>query len=275
MARFAKDALRPVRNRASEAVYGNATRYHLRLQGTHTTYSTEEPAAHRWFYPRYAFNRLHEKPVTLRMVEDMRGARCFADVGANLGFYTCLAGGFMPAGAQVHAFEMDVDNYAMLEKNVALNPSSLDVSTNHAAVSSTAGSVTYQRRPAGNHPALSVYNPWPEEGAVDVTVPAVALDDYFRDRPTPDLVKIDVEGAEVDVLRGMTDLLPEVQRMYVEVHPENLALAGQDAAEVLEILGAHFQLFLLPGHRSQRNRGWEQITPATPVTGNTILLARR
>lgn len=272
----ARHVLGDVRRAAAGAVYRDAPRFRLRLQGTVTEFSTEEPAGYRWFYPRYAFNRVHEKPVTLRMLEDLRSARCFVDVGANLGFYTCVARRFLPTGAEVHAFEMDVDNYAMLEKNVGLNPSGHAVTTNHAAVSDRDHPLTYRRPPRGNHPALSLYEATPEEGALDVTVPAVRLDDYFGDRAVrPDVVKIDVEGAELDVLRGMTSLLPDVQRMYVEVHPENLAVAGQSADEVMQLLGEQFELYLLPGHRGQRRHGWERITPSTPLPGNTIVCAVR
>lgn len=270
-----KRVLRPVRNTASQALYGNAKRYKLRLDGRQTTFSTEQPVAHRWFYPRYAFNRLHEKPMTLRLLDDLRRARCFADVGANLGYYTCLAATHMPAG-EVHAFEMDSDNFAMLTQNVVLNPSSVDVSTNNCAVGAATGTLTYTLPSTGNNPALSMYPLEHESGESLVSVPAVSLADYFADRYVrPDLVKIDVEGAELDVLRGMIPLLPDIERIYLEVHPENLRVAGQSPRDALSILADHFDLFEISGHRSQRNKPLTRISADTELLGNAAVLASK
>lgn len=267
--------LRPVRNGASQALYGNAKRYKLRLDGRRTVFSTEQPVAHQWFYPRYAFNRLHEKPMTLRMLDDLRSARCFVDVGANLGYYTCLAATHMSDG-QVHAFEMDADNFALLEQNVALNPSPIDVSTNHCAVGATTGALTYTLPPSGNSPALSVYPLEHQSGESQVSVPAVSLADYFADRDfRPDLVKIDVEGAEVDVLRGMGPLLADIQRIYLEVHPENLRLAGQSPRDALTILADHFDLFEISGHRAQRKTPLTPISVDSELSGNSAVIASK
>lgn len=270
-----KRVLRPVRNTASQALYGNAKRYKLRLDGRLTTFSTEQPVAHRWFYPRYAFNRLHEKPMTLRLLDDLRRSHCFVDVGANLGYYTCLAATHMKAG-EVHAFEMDSDNFAMLTQNVALNPTSIDVSTNNCAVGAATGTLTYTLPSTGNSPALSVYPLEHESGESSVSVPAVSLADYFVGRTVqPDLVKIDVEGAEVDVLRGMVPLLPDIERIYLEVHPENLRIAGQSPHDALSILADHFDLFEISGHRSQRNKPLTRISADTELLGNAAVLASK
>ncbi|WP_310962217.1 FkbM family methyltransferase [Nocardioides terrisoli] len=272
--RTAKDVLRPLRNRVAGLLYDRSTRYTLRLDGRRTVFSTEDPAAHRWFYPRYAFNRLHEKPVTRLLVDDLRTASCFADVGANLGYYSCLATQFMAAG-EIHAFEMDRDNFALLEGNLALNHAVATPYANNVAVSDHAGSVRYSRRPDLNHPALSLYNPWPGEGEVEVEVPAITLDDYFADRPKPDVLKMDIEGAEVDALRGMTTLLPDLRRLYLEVHPENLALAGQSPSDALALLAPHFRIFVISGHRAQGAGHLTEIDPTAPLGGNSMLLATR
>lgn len=274
-ARTAKNVLRPARNRAVHLLYGRSTRYTLRLQGRRTLFSTEEPAAHRWFYPRYAFNRVHEKSVTLRLVEDLKTARSFADVGANLGYYSCLAAHFMGAGGQAHAFEMDRDNFRLLEGNVALNPSDVRVELTNAAVSDAPGTVTYRRPPDFNHPALSLYNPWPMEGEVDVVVPALTLDAYFEGRSLPDLMKVDVEGAELHVLRGASTVLPSVKRLYLEVHPQNLSLAGQSTREVFDVLTPLFDLYWVTGHREHRAGDLVPLDPAGPVRGNTMVLGIR
>jgi len=103
------------------------------------------------------------------------------------------------------------------------------------------------------------------------------LDDYFADRSVrPDLVKIDVEGAEYEVLRGMAGLLPEIDRMYVEIHPKMLASGGYEAADVLKLLSEHFRLYEVPGHRTQtEHTSLAEITESATLTGNTMVLAKR
>jgi FkbM family methyltransferase len=51
----------------------------------------------------------------------------------------------------------------------------------------------------------------------EVIVDATTLDDYFQDKPAPDLLWIDVEGAELQVFRGATRVLPGVRLIHVEV----------------------------------------------------------
>ena len=256
-------------------MYRNATEYKLRLRGRTTRFSTESPTAHRWFYPRYAFGRLHERPATMRMIEDFQHAHCFADIGANLGYYTCLAGQFM-RGGEIHAFEMDADNFALLQSSVALNDSTVDTHLNNVGISWRSGTIRYPRTPGDHNPGLSIYDPEPATTAEYVEVPAISIDEYFEERPvTPDLVKIDVEGAELDVLLGMTETLKSAQRMYIELHPPNLLSAGRTPAEVLATLADQFRIYHLPGHRSQKVESWREVTPTTSIVDNTMLLAIR
>ena len=268
----ARSTVGRARTAASNVFHRSADKYTLRLGGRRITFSTTDPVAHQWFYPRYAFNRLHERSVTLRLVQDFARARCFADIGANLGFYTCLAQKLMPGGA-VHSFEMDQHNYGLLTANVALNQSGVDVITTKAAVSDHVGTIDYQIGAAGINPALGQYAA--VEGAVrTVTVPTVVLKSYFAALGTaPDLMKVDVEGAELDVLRGMGDLLAEVHTLYVELHPDNLAVAGQEPGEVLELLAANHRIFVQPDIRARHERLWREVTPDSPMTGNPMLLA--
>src|SRR5690606_22899097 len=105
---------------------------------------------------------------------------------------------------------------------------------------------------------------------------AVSLDRFFSSlRLRPDLVKIDVEGAELDVLRGMTTLVPHISKMYMEIHPEILHQAGQSFSEIFELLSAEFNLYLIPDHRTQYSVDLIQIKPELIMTENMIIYAQR
>src|SRR5262249_59184998 len=71
------------------------------------------------------------------------------------------------------------------------------------------------------------------EGVEVLRVPMVTLDTFCAERRIdPSLIKIDVEGAEADVLRGATRLLGGSTRFVVEVHPDALPFMGSSVAEL-------------------------------------------
>jgi hypothetical protein len=65
----------------------------------------------------------------------------------------------------------------------------------------------------------------------------ISIDDYSKDHPNPDIVKIDVEGHEYAVLKGMSDTIKNSHpTIYVEVHPELLADLGDSESQVHQLL---------------------------------------
>jgi FkbM family methyltransferase len=126
------------------------------------------------------------------------------DVGANVGFYTLLASRLVgPAGA-VYAFEPFPDNIAHLQRHLALNNVS-NVTLIEAAVSSESGEMGFSPGEFNEEGQLS------STGSLRVRV--VSLDDLVRAGAAkpPTMLKIDVEGAELDVLRGSEYVLAQYQ----------------------------------------------------------------
>jgi FkbM family methyltransferase len=160
----------------------------------------------------------------------LRPGMTVLDVGANVGYNTVYAAARVGARGRVVALEPAADNFAVLQENIAANDLA-NVASHRLAAGAGAGVRRLFVR--GD---LSAVNSFYSEscysdvtGVADVTV--VRLDDVWAG--TPDLVKIDVEGAELEVLDGMTRLLasPEV-RLIVEWHPLLQQMAGF-AAEAL------------------------------------------
>ncbi|MBL0869952.1 MAG: FkbM family methyltransferase [Phycisphaerales bacterium] len=122
------------------------------------------------------------------------------DIGANVGFYTLLSAKLTGPSGAVVAFEPLPRNLEYLRAHVKLN------SINHArildaAVSDKPGEATFSTHQDPSQAKLS------NEG--DIKVRVVTLDQLFAagDIPVPNLIKIDVEGAEGLVLRGAAQLL--------------------------------------------------------------------
>jgi FkbM family methyltransferase len=166
------------------------------------------------------------------------------DVGANYGLYSLLFAKSVGEGS-VFAFEPEPWNFERLTRNIALNDASA-VTPIRAAVFRTDGEVqlnVYPREQHGWHtlgrPAMELDGK-PCRPEATVGVPAVTLDTFCGEHGIAriDLLKIDVEGAELDVLRGAQTLLESgaIGCVLFEVSPLMLEGMGHTVEEVFTYL---------------------------------------
>jgi FkbM family methyltransferase len=150
----------------------------------------------------------------------LRRGDVFADVGANAGYYTVIGARSVAPIGHVYAVEPAPSAFRELERNVALNDLGETVTTLLAAAGAAEGYATLYGPPWG-HDLTSSLRPRGGDG-LETRVPVLPLHavvaDEHRDRLK--LVKIDVEGHEDDVLRGLEPLLEHGCRpaILVEVH---------------------------------------------------------
>ncbi len=123
------------------------------------------------------------------------------DVGANVGLFTLVAahGSGPPAGS--HAFEPTPELAAHILRNLELNGLE-NVTVNEIAVSDVAGRATLHLVEPDDPGENSIVNPVP--GCRTLEVPTVTLDGYIAEHAVGrvDVIKIDIEGAEMPALRG-------------------------------------------------------------------------
>jgi FkbM family methyltransferase len=166
------------------------------------------------------------------------------DVGANYGLYSLLFATRVDGGA-VFAFEPEDWNFERLVQNIALNAAH-QVTPVNAAVFRVDGEVelsVYPREQHGwhtlGHPAMELDGK-PCLPAATTTVPALTLDSFCRERGITriDLLKIDVEGAELDVLEGARGLFSAgaIGCVLFEVSPLMLEGMGRTGDEVFVFL---------------------------------------
>jgi FkbM family methyltransferase len=168
--------------------------------------------------------------------------RLALDVGANHGVYTLA---LQRLGFEVHALEPDPAARAELLRQV----DGLAGVTVHACAAGAEvgearlGLVADQTGFYGNASAFSSLSRLPlPEGLVPagaVTVPVCRLDALVRERglATPSVVKVDTEGYELEVLRGLGDLWPKI--LLAEFWDETFPLSGAGARNRLPDLVAH------------------------------------
>ncbi len=140
------------------------------------------------------------------------------DIGANLGAYTLLFGQWVGPGGRVYSFEPAPEARLGLEQHVVMNGLSERVVVRAEAMSGTEGSAAFLS--SGTSGANRLMSASSGEGRPvrTTTVDAVCASLGVR----PRLIKIDVEGAELDVLRGARRTIAAARhgmRLYVEMHP--------------------------------------------------------
>lgn len=175
-----------------------------------------------------------EAPVARWFFAGEPGGELVWDVGAHQGNYACLA---VALGARVRAFEPTPGGHARCVENLELN-------TGVEAVSP----YTVDERALSEHTAHGTTATVPEcsntasiaDDSGTYEAPVVAGD---RIAETPDRIKIDVEGHERAVLRGLTETLPDVDRVAIEVHGGD----GQGCLDILQAAG--FEVRAIPCSR--------------------------
>lgn len=126
------------------------------------------------------------------------------DIGAHVGFYTLLSAHLTGNQGHVVAFEPYPPNMHFLSQHVALNHLK-NVTLVLKAVSDTAGQTLFEVAESSSMGHLS-----PEGSSTkSITVDVVALDPFVAeaDLPLPDVLKVDIEGAEFNFLLGAKQLL--------------------------------------------------------------------
>ena len=168
----------------------------------------------------------------------LRPGMNFFDVGAHIGEYTLLAGRSVGPEGSVHAFEPQPDTYELLQENLRRNHAA-NVKAVPCAIAAECGLARFRRHP---EPSQSTLDP-----GGDITVPTRTLPDYVRETGVlPHVIKVDVEGAECEVLKGALPLLglsPGLAPLWVlEYSAENYRRFGasvSDLRRLLESAGYH------------------------------------
>jgi FkbM family methyltransferase len=163
----------------------------------------------------------------------------FVDIGAHLGEYTVLAASIVGDSGHVHAFEASPDTFEILTRNVKFN-GLRNVATKPWAVWNQDGFCEFEKAPDPSVSALRPNHAAQRRGGSLIRVNAIMLDHYFGEpgMAKPSLIKIDVEGAELQVLRGAAGLLSLSQppTLVVEYGPRNTATFAYEAEEVCRFL---------------------------------------
>jgi FkbM family methyltransferase len=149
-----------------------------------------------------------ELPVQEQLIRFLKPGQVFYDIGANMGFFSLLAARLIGSSGSVCSFEPLKENADHIRANAALN-NFAQIQVYEVAIGSSTGTAELLVTDWDGGSALANSPVKPSKPSSTRTVPVRTLDELIRQAHlrSPDFIKIDVEGVELDVLKGMTGTL--------------------------------------------------------------------
>ena len=185
-----------------------------------------------------AEGRLYERPTTLLALAALRPGEIVIDVGAHVGLLSILSRLAVGTDGVIHAFEPLPETYARLRDNIVLNGYT-NVFAHPQALSDKAGEAVFY---------LNTENEGESSLLAEFGTPACLVDVSTLDRAfpaaetrlprRPRLLKLDVEGVEINVLRGgerfFADWAPDL--VFCEINVGALQANGSSEAQIRHFL---------------------------------------
>jgi FkbM family methyltransferase len=241
--RLAARATRSIRSADVEIAHGEGAGLRFNAAGTNAGYAlgTTEPLVQRM------------------LAKHLDDGSVMYDLGASVGFFTVLAARMVGQSGHVYAFEPVLRNARALERNVEIN-GFRNVTVIPRAVSNRTGAARFETglNPTAGRVVSAVEE---RESGNLTTVGVVALDDLLEQGSVlpPDFIKADIEGAEIEAVRGMQRTLERHRPIVLcEMHARN--------AEFTQIMGQlDYEVVPLEDFASVEEAPWGTHVVARPI----------
>lgn len=157
------------------------------------------------------------------------------DLGANIGYFTCLFAQLVGKTGKVFAFEPEPNNFKLLKKNVEVNGYKNVTIEQKAVTNKTSKIKMFLSNSPKDH---RIYDPNDNRDFIEID--AIALDDYFKDFDQEiNFVKSNVQGADFGAFEGMLSLVEKCKSnivMALEFSPVLLKGFGSDPEKFVDLL---------------------------------------
>ena len=206
------------------------------------------------------FIRDKELDTTLFLKNVLSQNQVFWDIGANIGFYSLLAAKLVGVKGHVYSFEPTPSTYQRLQKHILDNSLQNQISALQYVLGSKRGQAQLVEPSDINH-GMNYFLP----ATSGQSLHEIESVDHLienRNLKAPNVIKLDVEGAEFEVLKGAEQTLKKsAPQLVIELCEENLKRFGSSTQELLKFL-----LGCQPYHISLcfRNK-WIEVDPAKPL----------
>jgi FkbM family methyltransferase len=208
-----------------------------------------------------AIHRIHEPLATLLLQQYLKSGMTVIDVGSNIGYYALLESRLVEPGGKVIAIEPIPRNLEQLRRNIH-NNGRTNVDIHQLAIADRNGSSPMYLSPRSNWHGLL-----PTQSSRTCTVAVSTLDAFVStlDVNSVDLIRMDVEGYEIEIIKGMRQTLDLYRpHLLIELHPD---LVGPNAT--VEYLRTLKELGYAPRFVFEQERDyairWKFMKPECPT----------
>lgn len=170
----------------------------------------------------------------------LRPGMVFLDIGSYHGMYSLVAAKRLEKEGQIVAFEPSSREFSRLRLHLRWNGITT-VHSERCAVGSSATETTFFQITSGDATRGGLHAPASDDSVEEIRVRTIRLDPYISSFPLDrvDLVKLDVEGGEMEALRGAAFILTNFRPMLIcEVLDATTQVWGYEARDIIEFLSA-------------------------------------
>jgi len=179
----------------------------------------------------------HEEFETETVKKIIKKGDIVLDVGANIGYYTLIFAKLVGKDGIVFAFEPEPTNFDLLKKNVTINGYKNVILIRKALSDRTGKTKLFLSEVhLGDHRIID-----PKETRNSIEIDTITGEDYFRDlNKKINFIKMDIQGAEILALRGMSSLLQKMNEIKIMIEFAPIWLKyGNDPLELLSLLNEY------------------------------------
>ncbi len=190
-----------------------------------------------FYLDNYIKNLAGEKKVLEAFINILSPADIVWDIGANIGLFSIASANTVGTGGVIYAFEPEKKSFSLLKRNIALNKSDNIIPFPFALGDTNTNSMLY----ASDSPNFGAHS-FVKRTDYQLKRKGTAVPMHTGDSlvktgvlQIPTVIKIDVEGAEVRVIKGMQKILEDkkLRILMCEVHTNLIPLFG-DSPDYIE-----------------------------------------
>jgi len=205
--------------------------YLIKVRGVKLFFFPSALSATLWVYP-------DDRNEDLNVLDSiLKPGNTVVDIGANIGLISLYAAKLVGSSGKVYSIEPHPKIFSYLEKNIQLNNSTI-IKLNNVCLGETNGMVSFSDGKSDDQNQVQL-------DSNGLQVPMIRLDEFDISETRINLLKIDVEGYELNVFKGAIETLKKVQAIYLEVNVNiNSESFGYTAVELFSFLGQQgFELY--------------------------------
>ncbi|MGF1521522.1 MAG: FkbM family methyltransferase [Leptolyngbyaceae cyanobacterium] len=198
----------------------------------------------------------YERPIQNILEDCLQPGAVFYDIGASLGFFTLIAAKLVESSGHVYAFEPVPENAAKIQRHAKLNGFA-QVTVLATAVTDTNGrGELLLAHHAGGATLATVGTPPDYKGHLDVSLASIDHLIANQQLRPPTVVKVDVEGAEINVLRGMAQTLAAHKPVLIYEIDDGDRTAFQHKNAIVETFIRQNGYQILPLAKAYATKSW-------------------